>query len=269
MPKMFATSMDNGFKQSCALGSHCRLRGTNQRKIVRESDVPRLDVAETIAATFKTLAYRTITVTSILSRPCRNRTKDNSLVDVFPGGKTVVCLRVVGRDLYVLAEGGELTLYTAQGNALRQFFYSQGDFKNSPCKGKPNCQFKIAFGNPGSGGNTYCAAKQNTTSCKNDGKEYFKPGPRKPVELWPDTKRRMARRHSQGTRFITKAGIELFIPEGANVGDKSWRLVTHNATLAAERYSNHVHDSNLGFEQFDYMSDNHHYEEDEIVALKD
>ncbi|KAF2862347.1 hypothetical protein K470DRAFT_275376 [Piedraia hortae CBS 480.64] len=92
-----------------------------------------------------------------------------------------------------------------QGSVLRNFYYSEGLYKDRGLEGKPGW-FKLAFAHDS--GIKYCGTRP---SCTNDGNEYTKDGLSKREVL--------ETRGDVYEHYITTNGTQLWIPGGAEIGD--------------------------------------------------
>ncbi|CAK4023169.1 Hypothetical predicted protein [Lecanosticta acicola] len=142
-----------------------------------------------------------------------------------------------------------------QGQALRQFYNSQGSFDEDGLGGKEGA-FSISFGNVG--GIRYCGTRPN---CANDGHEFTQGG--------------LAKRSgeaSNGGRLATGGWYRLsnnetmHAPGGANVGDIVHTPKPINRTLSAQYAQNHVYDPDQGLEQYEYMQHNMYTEQATVLG---
>lgn len=144
--------------------------------------------------------------------------------------------------------------YIGQGAALKQFYYSQGSFKDDGLGGKKGT-FHLGFANVG--GIRYCLAGAD---CSNDGNEWNRSG---------KARRSRTPRRSTGGHYKLSGGGTFFAPEGAEVGDVVWTPRSVNKTLAMEMSRNHVIDPEGGVDQFDYMQHNYKLDREEVVGPAD
>ncbi|GAA90327.1 hypothetical protein AKAW_08441 [Aspergillus luchuensis IFO 4308] len=104
----------------------------------------------------------------------------------------------------------------AQGQVLRNFYNSRGQFQGKGCNGTAPCRFSVSFTNASR--LQYCKSRPN---CTNDGNEYTKRGP--------------ARRDvgaEGGTEFYRlESGMVLFAPGGLEIGEVVYRTGVGNWTV--------------------------------------
>ncbi|KJY02261.1 hypothetical protein TI39_contig71g00011 [Zymoseptoria brevis] len=109
-----------------------------------------------------------------------------------------------------------------QSNVLKQFYASCGIYKADGLDGKVGT-FRLAFANYG--GIQYCDADPD---CTNDGNQWNRDGevtgdPAVKRELTHDTR---AQRH-----YMTRRGQNIFVPDGAKVGDIVWTPKSYSEDL--------------------------------------
>ncbi|PKY03800.1 hypothetical protein P168DRAFT_327839 [Aspergillus campestris IBT 28561] len=107
-----------------------------------------------------------------------------------------------------------------QGGVLRQFYYSNGNFKGKGCDGKAPCKFSLSFKNFNKYG--YC---KKGGSCTNDGNEYTKAGPAKREE-----------EVDASGYYRLGSGDVIYVPDGAAVGDLVYKakFTNSNGTMIAD-----------------------------------
>ncbi|RAH58409.1 hypothetical protein BO85DRAFT_437585 [Aspergillus piperis CBS 112811] len=105
---------------------------------------------------------------------------------------------------------------TTQGQVLRNFYNSRGQFQGKGCNGTAPCRFSVSFTNASR--LQYCKSRPN---CTNDGNEYTKRGPaRRDVEA------------EGGTEFYRlESGMVLFAPGGLEIGEVVYRTGVGNWTV--------------------------------------
>ncbi|PWY89147.1 hypothetical protein BO70DRAFT_418166 [Aspergillus heteromorphus CBS 117.55] len=134
----------------------------------------------------------------------------------------------------------------AQGQALRNFYYSRGEFRNRGCHNQPPCRLSVAFSNASRLG--YCQSRPN---CRNDGNEYTRSGPARRDEV------------QESEFFRLASGTVLFAPGGARIGDVVYHVSFRNETLLEER---DVVDGENDDDD-DAVVENMQVDEDPIVAV--
>ncbi|OJZ85906.1 hypothetical protein ASPFODRAFT_46974 [Aspergillus luchuensis CBS 106.47] len=104
----------------------------------------------------------------------------------------------------------------AQGQVLRNFYNSRGQFQGKGCNGTVPCRFSVSFTNASR--LQYCKSRPN---CTNDGNEYTKRGPaRRDVEA------------EGGTEFYRlESGMVLFAPGDLEIGEVVYRTGVGNWTV--------------------------------------
>lgn len=143
---------------------------------------------------------------------------------------------------------------SGQGQALRQFYNSQGSFDDVGLGGNKGT-YNVGFANVG--GIRYCLAGAN---CANDGEEYTRSGLAK--------RDRIQRRNAGGFYKLNNGGT-FYAPSGADAGDIVWTPKSHNKTLSLEMSKSHTFDPNQGLEQYEYMMHNMYTEQSEVVGPAD
>lgn len=129
------------------------------------------------------------------------------------------------------------------------------------CLGGKQGPFQISFAN---GGNLqYCKSPTATPDCTNDGNEYDRNGKAN------ENKKRNEKLEgdSAAEHCLLSNGQDLFVPDGAKVGDIVWTPRAHTSTLFDEHTTTHMLDVNQGLDQYDYMQDNLFLERSEIVDV--
>jgi len=147
-----------------------------------------------------------------------------------------------------------LTRIVGQGQALRQFYNSQGSFDDVGLGGKPGT-LDVGFAN--AGGIQYCDA----IDCSNDGNEYTRSGLAK-CDL-------SLTRRSAGGYYKLSNGGTFWAPGGAEAGDIVWTPKSYNKTMSFEMSQTHVFDPSSGLERYDYMQFNMYTDRAEVVGSVD
>ncbi|PLN84999.1 hypothetical protein BDW42DRAFT_161413 [Aspergillus taichungensis] len=135
-----------------------------------------------------------------------------------------------------------------QGNILKQFYYSQGQFKGKGCNRKAPCQFSVSFKQFSN--QSYC---RKGASCKNDNNEFTKSGPAKREE-----------EVDASGYYRLGSGEIIFAPDGAAVGDVVYQatFTNSNATMSFESSAQGGDDD---ADDVDDEDDEFEVEEDTIV----
>lgn len=100
-----------------------------------------------------------------------------------------------------------------QGSILKQFYYSQGQFKGKGCNRKAPCKFSVSFKQFSK--HQYC---RKGASCKNDNNEFTKSGPAKRDE-----------EVDASGYYRLGSGEIIFAPDGAAVGDLVYQATFTNS----------------------------------------
>lgn len=143
-----------------------------------------------------------------------------------------------------------------QGQALRQFYNSQGSFDDVGLGGNKGA-FSISFANEG--GIQYCGDAPN---CANDGHEYTSGGLARRAGFDNN-----GGRVANGTYYQLSNGEMMHAPGGAKIGDVVHTPKPINKTLANEYARDHVYDPEQGLEQYEYMQHNMFTEHATVVGV--
>ncbi|RAK94420.1 hypothetical protein BO79DRAFT_133599, partial [Aspergillus costaricaensis CBS 115574] len=106
--------------------------------------------------------------------------------------------------------------HAAQGQVLRNFYNSRGQFQGKGCNGTAPCRFSVSFTNASR--LQYCKSRPN---CTNDGNEYTKRGPaRRGIDA------------KGGIEFYRlESGMVVFAPGGLELGEVVYRTGVGNWTV--------------------------------------